>query len=453
MANRLGHNAAVIGGSIAGLITARVLSDYFDQVVVLERDQIESTPAVHKSVPQGHHLHALLLGGQRVLSSLFPSFTDDLQKLGAVRMRISKDVAWMLPDGKAYTRNGSVRTPQDIGIDIYGQSRGLLEYCVRQLTLKLPNVTLESGATVHELIYDGARVRGVRYGREGNSNSVEADLVVDAGGRGSHAPRWLKELGFEAPAETTIGVDFAYSSAKFRIANFDDPERLLIFVGPPPRYPNGAIIELIENDTWHVSMGGRFGDYPPADEAGFVAFAKSVSHPKLYEYLKDAERVSDIMHFRFPTSVQRHYERLAAFPEGFVVLGDAISSFNPIYGQGMSSAALQVKALQQLISDRAAQSRGLDGLAPAFFPKAAEVVATPWILAASSDFAFPKTKGERPPNFADSARYAAALDALAADDPALQMLLMEVFQLAKPITVLMEDPLRTRVIERMQKAS
>ena len=453
MANRFGHHAVVIGGSIAGLITARVLSDYFDQVTIIERDQIEAKPAVHKSVPQGHHVHALLLGGERMLSSLYPSFTDKLFELGATRLRIGKDAAWMLPDGKAYTRTGTVREPMDAGIDMYAQSRGLLEYCVRQFTTAVPNVRLETSASVQELIYEGNRVRGARYLREGESRSMEADLVVDAGGRGSHAPRWLKELGFETPEETTIGVDFAYASAKFRINNVDDPEKLLLFLGPPPRFPNGAIIELIENDTWHVSMGGRFGIYPPADPEGFVEFAKSLSNPKLYHYLKTAERVSEIVPYRFPTSVLRHYERLASVPERFVILGDAICSFNPIYGQGMSSAALQAKALQQLLSERAGQSGGLDGLALAFFPKAAEVVMTPWILAASSDFAFPQTKGERPPNFAESVRYGMTLEEIAGEDPAVQFLLMEVFQLLKPITALMEDPLRSRVLARMEKKS
>ncbi|HTY54737.1 MAG TPA: hypothetical protein VMB26_06040 [Candidatus Binataceae bacterium] len=453
MTNRLGHHAIVIGGSIAGLMTARVLADYFDRVTILERDQIDLTPAVHKSVPQGHHLHALLLGGQQVMSALYPGFTDNLIGLGAVRMRIATDVAWMLPDGKAYTRTGSVREPRDLGIDIYAQSRGLLEHCIRQCTLAFDNIKLETGASVQDLIYDGSQVRGVRYDQQGNSHSLDGDLIIDAGGRGSHAPRWLKQLGFEAPAETTIGVDFAYSSAKFRLPDFNEPERLLIFVGPPPRFANGAILEQIEHNTWHVSLGGRFGDYPPTDDEGFRAFTRSLPNPKLYDYLKDAERISDIMHFRFPTSVQRHYERLDSFPNRFVVLGDAISSFNPIYGQGMSSAAMQVKALQQLLLERAADSRGLEGLASAFFPKAAEVIATPWILAATTDFAFPRTRGERPPNLADSIRYGVALEALAAEDPGVQLLMTEVFQLAKPIFVLMEEPLRSRAMAHLEKMS
>ena len=452
MAKDLGQHAVVIGGSMAGLMTARVLADYFDHVTVLERDRIDDAPALHKSIPQGHHLHALLYGGQQVLSSLYPDFLSRLRSLGSVPYRTGKENVWFLPEGKAYNTTGSVRDPRDLGFDGYSQSRGLLEHCVRQCTLALTNVQLASNSTVQGLLYDKGRVQGVRYTNPDGSHILSADLVVDAGGRRTHAFRWLTELGFQFPAETTIGVDFAYASTKFRIpGSYDEPERLLIFFGPPPQFPNGAIIEEIEDHTWHVSLAGRFGNYPPADEGGFLAFAKSLHTPKLYELIKDAERVADIVSYRFPTSVQRHYERLPAFPDGFLVLGDAICSFNPIYGQGMSSAALQVKALQQLLAERAAGPQTLDELAFAFFPKAAEVIATPWTLAANSDFAYPQTRGTRPPNLAEGAQYFAAVGALAAEDVEIQRLLAEVFNLAKPLSVLREEPLRSRVLERQRK--
>jgi 2-polyprenyl-6-methoxyphenol hydroxylase-like FAD-dependent oxidoreductase len=454
MPDRLGQHAVVIGGSIAGLMVARVLADHFDQVTVLDRDHIEARPAVHKSVPQGNHLHALMLGGQQVLSSLYPGFTDRLQQLGAVRFRFGIEAAFFFPGGRSYTPTGSVREPRDLGIDGYSQSRGLLEHCVRQCSLDLPNLKFEGDAAVQGLIYEHGQVRGVRFDRNGVPDSVSADLVVDAGGRGSRAPRWLTELGFKTPEETIIGCDFAYTSAKFRKpANYDAPEKVMLFGGPPPKFPNGAGIGTIENETWMVSLAGRFGQYPPTDEAGFFEFAKALPTKRFYELIKDAERISDITHHRFPTSVQRHYERLSAFPERFLVLGDAISSFNPVYGQGMSSAALQVKALQQLLSARVIQSpeTALAGLGAAFFPKAAEVIASPWILAASSDFAFPQTTGERPPNMADGARYFAALDSLVAEDPEVHRILVQVFQLARPLWDLTAEPLRTRVLERQEQ--
>jgi 2-polyprenyl-6-methoxyphenol hydroxylase-like FAD-dependent oxidoreductase len=452
MENHLGHHAVVIGGSMAGLMTARVLANHFAQVTVLERDYIDGRPAVHKSIPQGHHIHALLLGGLQILSSLYPDFTAKLEQLGAVRCRLGQDMAYLLPDGKAYSASGVVREPRDLGLDWYLQSRELLEHCVRQCTRALAKVRSENNCTVQGLSYNHGRVDGIRYSSSNGAVSLAADLVVDAGGRGSHVPRWLRELGFRTPAETTIGVDLAYASAKFKIPPYyDEPERVLGAVLPNPQYPNGGAISEIEEDTWHVSLVGRFGQYPPTDEAGFFAFAKSLHTPKLYELLKDAERITDIVQHRFPTSVQRHYERLTAFPEGLLVLGDALCSFNPAYGQGMSVAALQVKALQQVLTERAAQPQGLDGLAQTFFPKVAEVITTPWLLAANLDLLFPQTKGERPPDLEEGVRYFAAVDALTKEDVEVHRLLTEVFQLTKPLSVLNEEPLRSRALEQLQK--
>ena len=452
MANRLGQHAVVIGGSLTGLMTARVLADHFDRVTILERDQIDDHPAVRKSIPQGNHLHALQLGGQQAMSSLFPDFTDEMDQLGAVRVRAGIEAAYFLPDGKAYTLLGTVRHPYDLGFDLFCQSRGLLEHCVRRCTVALTNVNIRSESPVQSLIYEDGRVQGVRFDHPDGTDFIAADFVVDAGGRGSRAPRWLRELGYRVPEETDIGVDIAYSSTKFRIPDYyDEPERLLLFSGPPPDYIKAALMGEIEDRTWHLSLVGRFGDYPPSDEDGFFAFARSLHTTRLYELIKDAERVAEITHYRFPTSMLRHYERLTAFPEGFLVIGDAIGNFNPFYGQGMSSAAQQVMELQQLLTARAARNDGLEGLALAFFAKAAEVVATPWTLAANSDFAYPQTKGERPPDTRERGQYFRALFGLAGEDMEVHKLVAEVYQLAKPLSSLYEEPLRSRVEARQCK--
>jgi 2-polyprenyl-6-methoxyphenol hydroxylase-like FAD-dependent oxidoreductase len=446
MAHHVGQQAVVIGGSLAGLMTARVLADHFDAVTVLERDHIADGPALRQSIPQGHHLHTLLLGGQQAMASLYPGFLEQLDRLGAVRCRAGKEVAFYLPTGKAFSVSGTVREPRDLWFDLTCHSRGLLEFCVRQCTLQRPNITLAGESTVQGLVYGDGRVRGVRYTQCGKAQSLATDFVVDAGGRQSQAPRWLTEFGFQAPEVTTIGVDMAYASTKFRVPeDYDDPERVLVVMGPPPDFSNGAVLEIIEHQTWHVTLGGRFGDYPPPDPAGFLAFANALHSPKLYELIKDAERVADITAYRFPTSVWRHYERLATFPEGLIVLGDAISSFNPVYGQGMSSAALQVQALQRLLAERADGPRGLDGLARAFFPRAAEIIETPWTLAAGRDFAYPATQGQRPADLEKSMQYFADVDALTAEDIEVQRLVAEVLNLAQPLSALREEPLRSRV--------
>jgi 2-polyprenyl-6-methoxyphenol hydroxylase-like FAD-dependent oxidoreductase len=198
-------------------------------------------------------------------------------------------------------------------------------------------------------------------------------------------------------------------------------------------------------------VAGRFGDYPPDDQAGFMEFVKTLPTPKLYEVLEGAERVDEISHYRFPTSVLRHYERLGRFPERLIVLGDAICSFNPVYGQGMSSAILQADALGQILAERASQPNGLDAIAATFFPRAAEVVSTPWALAANFDFAYPQTTGERPQMTSDRLRYFLIIDALTAEDIEVQKTVFEVFNLVRPRSALWEEPLRSRVYERMGK--
>jgi hypothetical protein len=251
------------------------------------------------------------------MASLYPGFVEQLTTLGAVRCRAGKEVVFYLPTGKAFSVTGTVREPRDLGFDITCHSRGLLEHCVRQCTLRHPRITLACESTVQGLVYEDGHVRGVRYNRCGEVHVLETDLVVDAGGRRSQAPRWLTELGYQAPEDTAIGVDLGYASTKFRAPeDYDEPERLMVFMGPPPDFPNGAVMELIEDQTWHVTLMGRFGDYPPPDAAGFFAFAKALHTPRLYGLIKNAGRAADITCYRFPTSVWRHYERLTTFPEG-----------------------------------------------------------------------------------------------------------------------------------------
>jgi len=447
MTSRLGHHALVIGGSLAGLMTARVLAEYFDHVTVLERDAMEDRPVIHPSIPQGHHLHGLLQGGQQGLSSLYPGFTGALRALGATRAIVGRDIVWYLPDGKAYNPTGSLREPRDLGFEAHCASRGLIEFLIRRLTLALPNVTLEPGLTVRALAHRGGRVQGVR-GR--GSRSFAAELVVDAGGRGSRAPLWLKAMGFARPRETTIGVDTAYSTANFRRPKSFTGEPLIFVTGPAPHVTRRGYLITTEHETLLVSLIGRFGDYPPTDKAGFFTFAKALHSPLISELIGEAEQVTPIIHYRFPTSVQRHYERMRAFPEGFLILGDAVCSFNPIYAQGMSAAALQVRALQHLLCERAAQSRGLEGIAVSFFPKVAEINRTPWSLAAGFDFAYPQTRGKRPPNVEQEARYFAAVDQLQREDPAVQRLVTEVFHLLRPVSALQAAPLRRRVLAQQR---
>jgi 2-polyprenyl-6-methoxyphenol hydroxylase-like FAD-dependent oxidoreductase len=396
MTKTLGQRAVVAGGSIAGLITARVLSEYFDQVVVLDQDKIEYRPVVHKSVPQGHHLHALLQGGLRAVSSLYPSFTEDLRELGATRIAIGRDAVWYLPDGKAYNPSGSVRTPFASDLEGYCASRGLLEFVIRRRTTATSNIQIEHETAVRQLICRDGRVRGVRTA---DARSIEADLVVDATGRGHRARQWLASAGFCAPDETAIGLDTAYSTANFRRPASVVGEPLIFITGPAPHFTRRGYVITIENGTLLVSLIGRFGDFPPTDKEGFLAFAKELHSDLAYRIIKSGEQLTPIARQRFASSVQRHYERMKPCPEGFLVIGDALCHFNPIYAQGMSAAAKQAVILQEILSEYAEQSLEVAAIASSFFPKAANFNSAPWNLGAGFDFAFPQTRGKAIPEW------------------------------------------------------
>jgi len=446
MAKLLGQRAVVAGGSIAGLLTARVLSEYFDQVVVLDQDNIEDRPVVHKSVPQGHHLHVLLNGGLRAVSSLYPSFTEDLRRVGATRIAGGRDAVRYLPDGKAYNPTGSMRTPIDSDLEGYCASRGLLEFVIRRHTTATSNIRIEYGAAVRELICRDGRVRGVRSADE---RAIEAELVVDATGRGHRARRWLASAGYSPPEQTAIGLDTAYSTANFRRPDSFASEPLIFITGPAPHFTRRGYVITIENGTLLVSLIGRFGDFPPTDKEGFLAFAKELHSDLAYRIIKNSEQLTPIAHQRFASSVQRHYERMNPCPEGFLVIGDALCHFNPIYAQGMSAAAKQAIILQEILSEYAKQSLEVTTVASSFFPKAANFNSTPWNLGAGFDFAFPQTRGRRPPGIEERARYFAALDRLASEDSEVRRLMAEVFHLVQPLSILQQEPLRSRVRSRI----
>jgi 2-polyprenyl-6-methoxyphenol hydroxylase-like FAD-dependent oxidoreductase len=442
---KLGRRAIVVGASIAGLMAARVLSEYFDQVVAIDRDEIEDGPAVHKSVPQGHHLHAFLQGGLNVVSSLYPSVTEELGRLGATKIAMGRDAVWYTPNGKAYNFTGSVRTPFNSDLEGYCASRGLLEFVIRKRTAAISNIHFEYGTAVTELICRDATVVGVRTV---DSRSIEADLVVDATGRAHRARQWLAAIGFSSPDETEIGLDTAYSTANFRRPESFSGEPLIFITGPAPHFTRRGYVITIENGTLLVSLIGRFGDFPPTDKEGFMAFAKELHSDLAYRIIKDGEQLTPIAHQRFVSSVQRHYERMNPCPEGFLVIGDALCHFNPIYAQGMSAAAKQAGILRELLSDCAKQSHGLGGITSSFFTQAAEFNSTPWNLASGADFAFPQTRGVRPPGTAAQARYFAELDKLAQEDSEVLRLTTEVFHLVQPLSVLQQEPLRSRVLSR-----
>lgn len=384
--DRSSSEAIVVGGGIAGLLTARILSGHFERVTVLERDRLSDDAAPRRGIPQGNHLHSLLKGGLNVLCDFFPGFDRDLAERGSVAFQAGFD---LLQEDELGT------WPQrEFGIRQYFQSRPLLESSIRRRLLEIENVRIENPIDAGELLWspDGSRVLGIRVkDGDGRVSDRFAALTVNATGRRQTILHELQEKGWPAPDEIRIPVDLAYSTCLFEVPADSSRTWKGVF-----SYSSGAdegtsrrggSILPIERNRWIVTLGGRHGNYPPTDMAGFLEYARRLPTPTVYDAIRHARPISAaIEHFRVPHSVLRHFDRMGKVPQRLLHVGDVICSFDPVFGQGMASAALQVMALGNLLSERKGLTDWLDGLEQAFFRKAAHIVQTPWNLAAKSHF-------------------------------------------------------------------
>jgi 2-polyprenyl-6-methoxyphenol hydroxylase-like FAD-dependent oxidoreductase len=443
----IGKQAVVIGAGMAGLTAAGALAERFDRVVVLERDTLPSEPAYRAGTPQARHVHALLLSGQRALSELFPDFEQDLAQAGAVPLRAGLDVR--------VERQGYHPFPQrDLGWISYAVSRPTIERAVRARVEGRANTTLRQRCRVQEVLAspDGKAVTGVRYDNEdGASETIAADLVVDASGRGALTLALLQSIGRPLPEETTIGIDLGYATCVFAIPD-DAPAdwKGVMTFGQAPHDSRGGLMLPLEGNRWMATIGGRHGDVPSGDAEGFLSYARALRTPTIYNAISHARRLGEVARYGFPESVRRHFERFDAFPRGLLPIGDAICRFNPVYGQGMSVAALEACLLRRLL-ERPGDGDPIAGLAPAFFAEVQALIETPWSVAIL-DFVFPDTRGQRPADFETTLRFGIALTRLAAEDPAVHKLTAEVQNLLKPRSVYRDPRLVERVLAKMAEA-
>jgi 2-polyprenyl-6-methoxyphenol hydroxylase-like FAD-dependent oxidoreductase len=435
----LGREALVIGGGIAGLLASRVLADFFETVTVLERDVLPAPVEPRKGVPQGPHVHAILRSGQTAIDELFPGFERELIEAGAVPLKPARD---------ALVVDDLGRWPlSDIGPTITSQSRPLFEATIRRRAMTVARVAFEQGVMVRELIHADGRVTGVVcQDRGGAVRRLTADLVVDASGNAGQNRRWFEQCGFQPPRETAITVNIGYASCVFEIPHDPAREWLAIRVsGRAPAQGRLALMLPIEGGRWLLSVGGRTGDHPPGDADGFMAFVRDLPHPTIYDALRTARRLSPVARFGIVASRRYHFEELAAMPEGYLPVGDAFCVFNPIYGQGMGVAALQVAALHAALRERARSGpASLERLHAEYLPRVAALLATPWTMSAMPDLAFPDAIGERPPDFAQRLRMGEALRRLAQQDPSVRALLVDVLHLLQPPSVLTRPELLAR---------
>jgi 2-polyprenyl-6-methoxyphenol hydroxylase-like FAD-dependent oxidoreductase len=449
MTSHFGRQAVVIGAGMAGMPAARVLADHFDHVIVLENDTLPTEASPRPGTPQSKHLHALLAGGQRDLSSLFPGFEQSLEAAGAQLLPVSTTAEWQFPGYHSFPK-------RDLGFTAYSMTRPLLESVVRKHFAAVGNITTHQRCRAQRLMTseDGARVTGVSCLHSDSAiEEIQADLVIDASSNGQLTLDLLAALGIPAPKETTVGVEMGYSTTMFDIPQDAPSEwRMVATLPDPPRNRRGAMLFPVEGNCWIVGLQGSHDVKPPDDEAGFLEFTRQLRTQTIYNAIKGAKRCAPITRYGFRASRWRHFEKLEKFPASLIPFGDTICRFNPIYGQGMSVAAKEACLLRDLLKTAAENGNGLDSVPGEFVTQSQPIIDAPWATAVVPDFLDPLTEGERPADLENALKFGAALHKLAFEDAGIHKLMLEVQHLLKPRSVLGEPEIVERVKAVMAEA-
>jgi len=436
----VGERAIVVGGGLAGLSAARALSDRFGQVVILDRDELPDGATPRAGVPQGKHPHGLLGGGLKALEQLLPGFGNELGRAGAVPINGGFDMLYEIPGQDPWPRI-------KFGCPTYAMSRPLIELTLRRQVERLTNVKVQGGCRVLNVIGESntGPATGIYYRTpDGNVETLQSDLVIDASGNGSLTLEFLKASGRRAPEETCIGVNMRYASALFDHADIRDDYKFAYTLPNAPEESRGGLIAPAENGSYQVALIGRGEDIPPISESEFRRYARELWTPTIYNAIKNATRLTEIRPYSFTESRWRHFAQVSDFPRGLLPIGDAICRFNPVHGQGMSVAAREASLLFDLLGRF--NSDLLSTLAHDFLTKAEDLIADPWAMSAIPDFIYPETTGVRPKNLEERLNFQKGLGRLAARDTAVFELIIDVRNLLKPLSEL-DNPWITNRIE------
>lgn len=425
--------AVVVGASVAGLLAARVLADGFEEVTVLDRDPLVDEPVARPGVPQARQPHVLWEAGRATLEGLFPGYSDDLLAAGGVEVDSRREF-------EQYSRGGFLAAGTD-RLPVYSATRPLYEQLLRRRVAALDAVRVRPECRFTDYLTDDAvtAVEGVVVrDRVDGCDGLPADLVVDATGRTSRTPAWLADHGYEPPPVDEVRIDVAYSSTF--VERPEDDRRAIVAPAEAPR-TRGGLVAPVEGGRWLVNVHGVHGDHPPTDADGVADFAASLPVSQPRRVLDEHPRVGDVASYPFPSNRRNRYEDLDRFPAGLVVVGDAIASFNPIYGQGMSVAALEA-----LLLHRALATGGRGRLPLRFFDRVADIVDGAWAMAVGADFGFPETQGPKPRGTAFFDWYLGRLLRGAHSDGALTDAFVRVLSMQEPPSSLLRPSVAWRVL-------
>jgi 2-polyprenyl-6-methoxyphenol hydroxylase-like FAD-dependent oxidoreductase len=427
----VGERAVVIGSGIGGLLAAGVLADRYEQVTVIERDALPAADEPRRAVPQGRHCHTLLPSGQLCLEQLLPGILAELVADGAPTYRAMGELC-CVAGGRELARG-------DSGRQAVLASRPFLEGHVRRRLGE--NVAIQDRCDAVGLLADRDRIAGVRVLRRAAGSAAEelpADLVVAATGRGARLPAWLEELGYPRPAEERLDIDIVYATSPLRLPDLGGDKMVLVFARPD--LPRGMFLFAEEHDRWRLSVYGYGGNHPPTDTDGFLDCAASLAPPAIAAAIRAAEPLAPVAAHRIPANVRRRYERLRRLPGGLLPFGDAICTFNPVYGQGMTVATREALALRDCLA------AGPDGLERRFLRAAARAIDDAWTLATGADLAQPTVAGPRPARVRLVNAYLRRVQAAAERDPTLALAFINVVAMIDRPRRLLRPALVARVL-------
>jgi 2-polyprenyl-6-methoxyphenol hydroxylase-like FAD-dependent oxidoreductase len=378
--------AVVLGGSLAGLFAAKVLADAYDEVLVIDRDVLIGVDMPRRGCPQGRHINGLLTGGQRAIEELYPGITDEMLADGVPKGDLGGTVRWYMQGKQLEQRRADMLC--------IGPSRPKLELHVRERTQAVSNVTFIERTDILglETSADRTRVTGVRVQRldGGEAEVVNADVVVDATGRGSRTPVWLEELGYPKVTEERKKIGLGYVTQYYRLNSDPYHGDLSINVVANPKLPRGCIFAKTDGGRIEMTTYGILGDHPPTDQAGLYKWIDSLGIPEYSDALRDATPLTEPVAFRFPTTLRRRYEDMPRFPDGLLVTGDAVTCFNPVYAGGMTMAAKSAHTLRSHLHTGA----GPQSL-EYFRDLARDVIDPHWEMTNVIDLSFPGVEGKR----------------------------------------------------------
>ncbi len=444
MVQRGGH-AVVLGASMAGLLAARVLADFYDRVTVIERDILPVDPVNRRGVPQGRLIHACLPRLTEVLEEFFPGFGDDLLAQGATTWDdgdFSK-LDWSFGGHRMVRSGKSAHAPR-----MLSPCRPVLEWNVRQRVRAIPNIAIREAHDVVGLTAtpDRRRITGVRvvdraYDR---AKTLSADLVVDATGRGSRTPVFLELLGYGRPTEDEVMVQLAYACQPVRISPGLIRQHMIARF-PQAGQPKMFAMIGYENDSWMIGAGTMAGLEPPRDYDEILSYVDELAPPAVAEAIRAAEPIGAVVHHRVPSNRWRRYDKMRRLPESLLVVGDAVCSFNPIYGQGMTIAAIEATVLRDCLQ------RGSRGLTRRFTRTAAKYVRVAWQTAVGSDLALPEVPGPRPLLMRISNACLEPVLTATESDPVVAAQFMRITAMIDPATRLLRPTILIRVLRAQRR--